>query len=452
MNIIIVGCGKIGKSILTNLLGEEHNLTVVDKSQSVLEDITNTLDVMTLCGNGADSDVLIEAGTEKCDLFIACTDSDENNMLSCFLARKMGAKNSIARIRNPEYNDKSLSFIKGNLDIDVTINPEMLVAKDVLNLLKLPSAVKIETFSRNFELVEIKLSENSPLDGLNLRELRDKYKAKYLICTVQRGDEVYIPDGNFVLKSGDLCGICAVPSEIQKLFKMLGILKKQAKSVIILGGGRPSYYLAKMLNELGISAKIVDKDREACEKLSRLLPKNVIINGDGAQQDVLVEEGLNDVDAFVSLTGMDEENILISLFASLQNVPQVITKINSEELTSLSEKIGIETIVSPVTASSNRVVQYARALQNSMGSNNIETLYKLMDGKAEAIEFKVSSDSEITNKTFKELNTKENILIAGIIRGRKIIIPSGDDSIQKGDRVIVLAAGKRLQDLTDILA
>lgn len=451
MNIIIVGCGKIGRAILANLLNEGHNVTVVDKKQSVLEDVTNVFDVMTLCGNGADSDVLLEANASKCDLFIACTDSDENNMLSCFLAQKMGAKNSISRIRNPEYNDKSLSFMKNKLGISVTINPELLVAKEILNLLKLPSAVKIETFSRNFELVEIKLSQNSVIDGLSLRELRDKFKAKYLICTVQREDNLYIPDGNFVLKSGDLIGICAVPSEIQKLFKMLGILKKQAKSVMILGGGRPTYYLTKMLNEIGISVKIVDKDLAICEQLSRLLPNNVVINGDGAQQDILLEEGLNEVDAFVSLTGMDEENILISLFAALQKVPSVITKINSEELTSLSEKIGVQTIVSPITASSNKVVQYARALQNSMGSNNIETLYKLMDGKAEALEFNVSAESAVTNISLKELNTKTNVLIAGIIRGRKIIIPSGDDCILKGDRVVVLAAGQRLHDLTDIL-
>lgn len=451
VNIIIVGCGKIGKAILANLLNEGHNVTAIDKKQSVLEEITNAFDVMTLCGNGADSDVLNEANAAKCDLFIACTDSDENNMLACFLAQKMGARHSISRIRNPEYNDKSLSFMKSNLGISVTINPELIVAKEVLNLLKLPSAVRIETFSRNFELVEIKLSQNSSLDGITLRDMRDKYKAKYLICTVQREDDVFIPDGNFALKSGDLIGICAVPSEIQKLFKMLGILKKQAKSVMILGGGRPTYYLTKMLNELGVTVKIVDKDLATCENLSRLLPNNVIINGDGAQQDILVEEGLNEVDAFVSLTGMDEENILISLFAALQNVPSVITKINSEELTSLSEKIGVQTIVSPVTASSDRVVQYARALQNSMGSNSIETLYKLMDGKAEALEFIVTSESDVTNVPFKDLNTKTNILIGGIIRGRKIIIPSGNDSIQKGDRVIVLAAGQRLQDLTDIL-
>lgn len=450
MNIIVVGCGKIGKAVIESLLAEGHKITAVDGSQAILDEVTNIFDVMTVCGNGADVDSLTEAGVEKCDLLISSTQSDEKNMLICFMGKKLGAKHTIARIRNPEFNDKSLGFVKQQLGLSLSINPELLVAREALNVLKLPSAIKIETFSRNFELVEVKLSPNSVLDGMALKDMREKYKAKYLICTVERNGEIFIPDGNFALKSGDQIGIISAPSEIQKLLKMLGMLKKQSSSVMIIGGSKASIYLAKMLQEVGICTKIIEARPEKCKELSDRLPNTTIICADGTQQDVLLEEGINDTDAFVALTGMDEQNILISIYAFLQNVPKVITKINREELSALSDKIGLESIISPMTVTSDRVLQYARALQNSMGSN-VEMLYKLMDGKAEALEFKVVENPKLTGIPLKDLSLKKNILIGGIIRGRKIIHPSGNDEILAGDKVVVIAAGRCLNDLTDIL-
>lgn len=451
MNILVAGCGKIGTTIIASLVAEGHDVTAIEADAAVLDDITNIYDIIGVCGNGADCETLGEAGVEKAELFVAVTGSDELNMLSCFMAKKMGARHTIARIRNPEYNDRSLGFMRQQLGLSMSINPELLAAQELFNILKFPSAVKIETFSRrNFEMIELRLKSDSALDGIRLSELRDKYKARVLICVVQRGDQVYIPDGTFVLKGGDKIGITATPTEIQKLLRGVGLLQKQARNVMILGGSRTAYYLAKMLTSVGNSVKIIEKDSAHCQELCEALPKAVIIYGDGAQQELLLEEGLRSLDAFVALTGMDEENILISIFAETQNVPTVISKVNRSELASMAEKLGLDCMVSPKKIVADILVQYARALQNSLGSS-IETLYKLMDDKAEALEFNVRSDSKLLHIPLKELTFKPNTLIAGIIRDRKTIIPGGDDIIQPGDKVIVLAADHRLKDLSDIL-
>ena len=451
MKIIIVGCGKIGKSMIASLTAEGHDLTIVDRNSQTLNETADAFDVIGVCGNAVDCDTLMEAGVQNADLLVSLTDSDEVNMLTCHLARNLGAKHSVARIRHPEYNDDGLAFLRQHLNISISINPELLIAEEINNILQLPSAVKIERFSRrNIEMVEIKLPKGSALDGLNLIKMRDKYKANYLICTVQRNNEVFIPDGRFELQAGDRIGLVAEHGETKKLLDMLGLLRKQAKSVMILGGGKPSYYLAKKLIALGVDVKIIEKKLETCEFLASEIPEAVIINGDGAQQELLLEEGIANMDAFVSLTGMDEQNIMLSIFASMQNVPKVVAKINRDELLTMAEKLGVETIVSPSQLSTNIIVRYARALKNTKGSN-VETLYKLLDGKAEALEFKVAEDSKVIGIPFKEIKLKQNILIAGITRDTQIIIPSGNDMILAGDRVIVISADQRLNDLEDIL-
>lgn len=451
LKIIIVGCGKIGKTILKSLTNEGHNVIAVDNDPEVIEEITNIYDVIGVCGNGTDCDVLDEAGASDAEMFIAATSSDELNMLSCYLAKKMGAKHTIARIRNPEYNLKSLGFLRQQLDLSMAINPEMLAAKEMFNILKLPSAVKIETFSaRNFEIIELILKEGSALTGIKLMDLRNKFKAKFLICVVGRGNEVYIPDGNFILYPGDKIGLTAEPSEIQKLIRSLGIDKKQAKSVMILGGSRIAFYLSKMLIASGNSVKIIERDEEKCNEFSDSLDKAIIIHGDGAQQELLLEEGLDSTDAFVSLTGMDEENILISIFASVHGVPTVISKVNRNELADIALKLGLDCVISPKEIVSDVILQYARALENSLGSN-VETLYNIMDGKAEVLEFNVRSDFKQQGIKLKDMKLKSGILIAGIIRDRKPIIPTGDDVILNNDKVIILAADQRLNDLSDII-
>ncbi|MBQ6847843.1 MAG: Trk system potassium transporter TrkA [Clostridia bacterium] len=452
MNIIVAGLGKIGVTLISNLVTEGHDVVVIDNDPQVVEDITNIYDVMGVCGNCADTDVLAEAGAKNAELLIAVAGSDELNMLSCFLAKKIGTKNTIARVRAPEYNDRSLGIMKQHLELSMIINPEALAARELFHNLKLPSAAKVETFSvRNFEMIEQVLKANSPLEGVSLSELRSRFKAKFLICAVKRGSEAYIPDGNFVLKSGDRIGLTAEPTEIVKLLKEMGVVQTKAKNVMILGGSRTAFYLAKRLAISGSKVTIIEKDRQLCEELSELIPKATIICGDGANQELLIEEGLHSVDAFVSLTGMDEENILLCSYASSEGVPKVIAKVNRDSLRPLAEHWGLDTIISPKLFITNVILQYVRALQNSEGSS-VETLYKLMDDKVEALEFNVKSDLGFLNKTFKELTFKKNTLVAGIIRDRKIIIPSGDDCLKAGDKVIVLAANQRLNKLSDILA
>lgn len=451
MKIIIVGCGKIGGTILGDLVLEGHDVVAIDTDADVVEDLSNIYDVMAVCGSGTDRSTLIEAGVSKTEMFIAATSSDEVNMLSCYIAKKLGAKNTIARIRNPEYNDENLGFLKQHLDLSLAINPEMLAAREMFNVLKLPFAVKIEKFSvRNFEIIEVVLREGSPLTGVKLMDLRNKFKEKFLICVVGRGDNVYIPDGNFILQPGDKIGLTAEPGEVQKLMRAVGADKKQAQNVLILGGGKIAFYLSKMLTMSGGGVRIIEIDQKRCKALAEALPKAVIINGDGAQQELLMEEGLDTADAFVSLTGMDEENILISIFASTHKVPTVITKVNRNELVGMAGKLGLDCVISPKEIMSDVLVQYARALENSRGSN-VETLYNIMDGKAEVLEFNVRADFKYTNIPLKDLKLKKGILIAGIIRDRKPIIPSGADVILESDKVIILTENQRLNDLRDIV-
>lgn len=452
MNIIIAGCGKIGKILVADLVSEGHDVTAIDINPSAVEEITNTYDVIGVCGSATDCDTLEEANVYDADLFIAVTGSDELNMLACFLSKKIGATHTVARIRNPEYNDRSLGFMRQQLDISMSLNPEKLVAQELYNILRLPSAFKVEYFSRrNLEMIELKLKPEHPICGMTLMKLREKFKEKFLIAAVLRDGRVHIPDGSFVLNPGDVISIAAAPSDMQKLLKGMGMLRKGAKDVFLLGGSKIAFYLAKMLTSAGINVKIVERDFEHCQNLSESIPKAVIIHGDGSHQNLLLEEGLRNVDACVSLTGMDEENIIISIFASSLNVPKVIAKINSDELYRMSERLGLDCVVSPKSVTSDVVVRYARALQNSQGSN-VETMYTIMDGKAEVLEFKVGADARLTDIPLKNLKIKPGILVVGIIRAGKVaIIPNGDDIICQGDKVIVLAAEHRLDDLSHIV-
>ena len=453
MNIIIAGIGKIGFAVADTLVKEGHDVTVIDKSTEIITDVTNIYDVIGVCGNCADCEVLEEAGVEKADLFIAFTDSDEMNMLSCFIAKKMGAKHTVARIRNPEYNDRSLGFMRQQLNLSMSVNPELLVAQELNNILKLPSAFKVEYFARrSLEIIEIKLKSDSPLCGKKLSKLREKQNVQFLIGAVLRDNAVIIPDGNFELSAGDIISVAATPGDMQKLLKGLGIITKKARSVMILGGSKTAYYLAKMLLSSGNEVKIIEQNVSRCEELSDIIPKAVLINGDGSQPELLREEGLVSLDAFVALTGMDEENILMSIYAANQNVPKVISKVNRNEMVKMAEKLGLDCVVSSKSITSDIILRYTRALENSIDSDSIETLYKMMDGKVEAIEFKLNDNSELLGVPIKEMKIKPGVLIAAIIRAsKKTVIPSGDDVIKQGDRVIVLSATSHITQLSDIL-
>lgn len=453
MNIIVVGCGKIGYKLIGELVNEGHDVTAIDTDNSAIEEITNVFDCMGVCGNGVDCTVLESAGAPQADLIIAVTASDELNMLSCFLSRELGTKHTVARIRNPEYNGDSLAFMRHKLHLSMAINPEKLMAQELYNILKIPSAFKVDYFARrNLELIEVRLKADSNLCGKRLSKIREKQKEEFLVAAVLRGGEVIIPDGNFELAAGDVVSIAASPGDMQKLLKGLGLLKKEARNIMIVGGSKTAYYLAEKLLETGNDVRIIEKDIDRCIALSELLPKSaIIIHGDGSNRELLLEEGMRTLDAFLCLTNFDEQNILTSLFVSKQEVPTVISKVNKSELADVAESLGLDYAVSAKAITSEIIIRYTRALGNSRGSA-VETLYKIMDGKAEALEFKARTDSPVLGISLRELPIKPGILIVGIIReGKKALIPTGDDMILEGDSVIVLSAEHRLNDLSEIM-
>jgi len=451
MNIIIVGGGKIGVTILQSLVREHHNVVMVDSDPQVIQQLSNNHDVMCVCGNGVDWETLTEAGATKANLLIAVTGSDEFNMLCCFMAKKLGVENTVARIRKPEYNDQSLGLMRHHLDISMVVNPDAIAAKELFHLLQLPGAAMVETFSRrNFEMVEVVLKPGCALDGVTLQEMKKKYPAAYLVGTVQRNDTAHIPSGLFQLMAGDRIGLTGTASEIEKLLRQLGMMQERAKNVMIIGASRTAFYLTKMLLESGSRVTVIDKNKALCEEFSEGLPEALIVCGDAAQEELLAEEGLDAADAFVSLTGIDEQNILLSYLASGHGTKKVITKINRDEFTQMAGKLGLDSILSPRKLTGDVLTRYARALENSMGSS-VKTMYKLMGGKAEALEFAVSSDFPALNTELRDLRLKRSTLIAGIIRGRKVMIPTGSDRILAGDSVVVLTAESGVTDLTDIL-
>ncbi len=452
MNIIVVGCGKIGKVLLYSLAKEDHNVTAIDNDEEVINDIRNGYDVMAYCGNGTSYTVLKKAGVESCDLFIAVTASDELNMLSCFAAKRMGAKNTVARIRNPENNKDNLDFMKQQLELSLSINPEQLAAQTIYNSLKLPAAAKLETFSRDqLEMIELKIKPDSPLDGVALKDLKRKRKGKYLVCAVMRDESVIIPKGDFVLKSGDRIGLIAAEDDLSDALDVLGFPHKKIKQAMIIGAGITSRYLAKILLKHRIGVKMIDADAKVCEKVCEELPsKATVICGNAMSQDLLMEEGLPAADALIALTGRDEENILISYYAMSQSVTKTVTKINQDELLAVAEKLGLDSLISPRKVTADAIVKYARALENTL-DNQIETLYSIMGGNAEALEFKVLADSELTHVPLKEMKLKKGVLIAGIIRDKEAIIPGGDDVILPADKVVVVSAGSQIYELSDIM-
>ena len=443
MKIVIVGIGKVGHTLVEQLSKEGHDIVVIDNNPKTIEDLENSFDVMGIIGNGAVYSVQMEAGVESADLLIAVTSADEINMLCCLIAKKLGAKSTIARVRNPEYSEQ-LDYLKFDLGLSMDINPEYAAASEISRILSFPSALKIETFSRDrVEIVEFRVLENSPLIGIPLSGLYSKFKVKILVCAVQRENEIIIPKGDFVIAEGDKIDIVSSRTQISNLFKKLGNYKNKIKNVMIIGGNRTAYYLTKQLLELGMNVKIIEKNKERSEHLSELLPMATVVYGDGTEQEILLEEGLERVDAFVALTDRDEENITISIYAGVKNVPKVITKVNRLTYMEILNSIKIDSIISPKFITANQIVQYVRAMQNSFGSN-VETLHKIVDNTVEALEFVVSKKIENTNiqdyidVPLKNLSIKSGILVAAIIRKGQVIIPGGDDVIKQGDNVIIV--------------
>ncbi len=451
MKIIIVGCGKVGTSITEQLSAEGHDIAIIDSDPSVIHDITNNYDVMGLVGNGASYSVQIEAGIEDANLLIAVTDSDELNLLCCLIAKKAGGCNTIARVRNPTYNNE-MEYIKEELGLSMTINPEYAAATEAARILRFPSAIKIETFSKGrVELLEFKVAEGSVLDGCSLIDVSKRYESDILVCAAERGEEVIIPNGNFVIKGGDIISIVASANDSKRFFKKIGVDTHQVNDTMIVGGGRLGYYLAKQLIAMGISVKIIEQNEERCEQLSELLPKAMVIHGDATNQDVLVEEGIESCESFVALTGIDEGNIFLSLFAKNKSPKaKVITKINRISFDEIISTFDVGSIIYPKFITAEYIVRYVRAMQNTIGSN-VETLYRIVNKKVEALEFHIKSNSPVIGIPLEKLKLKDNLLIACVNHNGKISTPNGKTQIALGDTVVVVTTEHGLGDIKDIL-
>lgn len=451
MNIVIIGDGKVGYKLAEHLSKDNYDVTLIDNDEEKLKNAGNNLDINCFAGDGVSVEVQEEAGVSGSDLVIACTSTDELNMLSCLIARRLGAKHTIARVRNPLYY-KQIDLLKEDLRLSMVVNPEHAVANEIARNLIFPQASKVETFVKGrLELVEFAVKAGTPLVGNALADIYRKFQIKVLVCAVQRGQEVFIPDGYFVVQEGDKLHIAATHKEIERFFEKIGNRKKRIKNALICGGGRVGYYLAHSLSAMGMQVKIIEQSMERCEQLCELLPELTVIHGDATDHDLLIEEGIRDCDAFIALTGVDEENIIMGLFAHREGVAKIITKVNEDSRAQMVDGMGIDSVVSAKNATADAILSYVRARQNSLASANVEAMYRLVDDRVEALEFLVKQETKYTNIPLKNLKTKQNNLIACIGRKRHIIIPNGNDCIQPGDTVVVVTKSKKVQDITDIL-
>ena len=441
MKIIIAGAGKIGHAVAAILAEEGHDVTIIDRDPDTISTLSNELDVICVEGSATNPETLREAGAGHADLLLAATEQDEVNMVCGISARKLGTRHVIARVRDPEYLHQT-EFLREALGLSVIVNPEYECAKEISRILRFPGAVRVDAFSKgSVEIVEHRVPAGGKLEGVALKELVQRFGAKVLVGVVERGGEALIPNGNFVLQAGDRLSITGSSRELRRFFMAIGQYKRPVRRVMIMGGGRSSVYLTRMLQESGMSVTVVERDRERCDLLCDLIPEAHIVCGDATRSDVLLEDGLSSTDAFVALTGEDGDNIITSMYARSCGVGKIVAKVNREHFSELLENSGLDSIVTPKEIVAQQLARYVRAMSNSMGSS-METLYRLADGKVEALEFKVSEGSACVDIPLKDLKLKPNILISAIIRGSKSIIPDGSSRILPGDHaVIVTAAG-----------
>ncbi|MBO1720036.1 Trk system potassium transporter TrkA [Extibacter sp. GGCC_0201] len=452
MKIVIIGDGKVGHKLTSQLSEENYDIVLIDQNEGKLKEALNQLDIFCITGNGADVEIQKQADVPHADLVIACASTDELNMLSCLLAKRLGAKHTIARVRNPVYY-RQIDLLKEDLHLSMAVNPELAAANEIARVLLFPETSKVETFMKGrVELVEFPVREESHLVGLSLAEIYQKYQIKILVCAVKRGTEVFIPDGDFVLEKGDKLHIAAAHQELKSFFCALGRKTTKVRKVLICGGGHVCFYLAGQLLQAGMQVKIIEKNEKRCEVLCENLPRATVIHGDAASHELLLEEGIQSADAVVALTGMDEENIIMALFAKTQGVNKIVAKVNEDTRAQMVEGLGIDSIISAKSATADAILGYVRARNNSARSVNMETMYRLINGKIEAQEFIIKKEGIYTNVPLKDLPTKPNNLIACIGRKRKIIIPGGEDHLEVGDSVIIITKEHVINDLSDILA
>ena len=450
LNIIIVGCGKVGMTLIEQLSKEGHDITIIDKNATKVQEMSNLYDIMGLVGNGASYSVQMEAGIEHADLIIAVTASDELNLLCCTVAKQVGDCAAIARVRTPDYS-KEAGYLREKLGLTMIINPELEASLETARILYLPTALEVNSFAHGqAEIVKFNIPEGNLLDGMTIATLGKSITNEILICAIEREGEVYIPGGNFQMAKDDIVSFVAPRRHIRSFLKKIGFKTKQVKDAMIVGGGKASYYLAKQLIAMGIDVKIIEQNKERCEELSILLPEAIIINGDGTDEEVLREEGIEYAQAFIPLTGIDEENIMLTLHAKQISKAKLVTKINRSTFKNVISKLDLGSVIYPRYITSEAIIAYVRAKKNSTNSN-IETLYHMFDNRAEAIEFRVNEPSSVTGIPLKDLMLKNDLLVSFIYRNGKVQIPSGLDTIEVGDTVMIVTTHTGLDNIQDII-
>ena len=451
MKIVVIGTGKVGSVLIEQLTQEGHQIVAIDRNEKKLMDLQNSFDVLCLAGNAADRKVLLEAGVGTADLVIAATNSDEVNMLCCLLAKKLGTSHTIARVRKHELADEIEMFAE-DMGLSMTINPELYAAQEIFSVLRFPGLMSVESFGHGlFQMVEFRLSEEGPATSMTLNELSRKYNSKALVCAIRRDGNTVIPDGNATLRAGDFISFAAEPKETEHFLKLCGIKSRMPKHVIIIGAGMIAYYLIRMMREVGMKPVVIENNQANAETLNQAIPKVLIINADGTDRDILGEEGLDSADAFIALTGTDEINMLMGMYAFREGVPKVVTKVSKSSMLDLIDMDRVGSVVCPRDIVASRIISYVRAKENAGGSD-VETLYRIAQGTAEALEFVVHEEhGSITGTPLKDLKTRDGVIICAILRKGAVIIPRGDDTIEQGDHVVIATTIKQLSDLSMIL-
>ena len=453
MRIVVVGAGKVGRVLTEQLAAEKHDIVVIDQDTDLIESLVNIYDVRGVAGNGGCYDIQKDAFEDGADLLIATTSSDETNILACLVAKKLGTPHTIARIRNPEY-EKQLHFMREELGLSMVVNPEKATAREIARVLRFPSAIKREQFCRQrFELVEYRVNEGNPLEGLQLSDLYRNIRVKILICAVARGQQTIIPTGATVLQKGDKIYLTASARELESFFRKLNIFKARANNIMIVGASRIAYYLVKELQDIQKRMTVIDSNAARCQAMSEKFPGVLVIHGDGADSELLSEERISEMDAFVPLTGLDETNIILAMYASQFPNCKVVAKINRPSFADLANQKGlVDSVVSTAAVTSETIARYVRAMQNSFDSDNIKTLHRLVGGRVEALEFNVGPGLPFIGVPLKDLNLREGLLVAGIVRQNGApVIPSGADALQEGDDVVIVTTDTTLHALRDIV-
>ena len=444
MRIIIVGIGKVGYVLAENLSKNNHHVTMIDKNINAIQKAEDHMEILTIKGSGVSTNVLLDAGVQTADLLIAVTNSDEVNMVACLTAKKLGVKHTIARIRDPEYAHE-LSILKEELDLDLVINPELAAADEIANVLNFSTAINVESFAKGrVRMIELRVTEEMPIVGMKLKDIFNKLISSVLIGVVERDNEVIIPNGDFVINHNDLIYLIGKPSSVYNFCKHAGKCPLRIKNVMIVGGGRISIYLAELLLEMDMKVKIIEIDRAKCLELSELLPQALVINGDGTDEELLKSENIAEMDSFIAVTGIDEENFMSALLAKQCGVRKVITKVSRMNYVNIIKNLGIDSVISPKLITTNQILKYIRG-------DNVETLYRTIEGQAEIIELVAGKDCSILNKKIKKLGLQKDVIIATLVRKNEIVIPNGNDIIREGDRVIIIAKNKNFSNLDQLV-